>query len=82
MNGLLHVYGQRAWHDEVLIKGTPDALRALRQAIDDALHVGTALSQPLFVNDGEGFVVHIECNTEDEMDEARKPYSADYAGGR
>ncbi len=55
----LHVYAQPVQHEPAEIRGTREALTAMRDAIDAALAggVGTASA---FASDGEGFAVNVQ----------------------
>lgn len=78
---LLHVYGPDAFHDDVFIVGTPDALRALAKTVDRAIRYQEAeLPECMFVNDGEGFQVRV-LRVDDEKTALALavPYTADYA---
>lgn len=66
MNNVLHVYGQEAWHDDLVIAGTRDALESLVKVLQDALAVpGPRLQHTFFVTDGEGFRVRVVEITDD-----------------
>ena len=75
---LLHVYGQGAWHDDVHLVGTADALRALQDAITRALVNGLDVSD-VFCADGEGYDLRIIVATPEEMDDYALPYTDDVA---
>jgi hypothetical protein len=76
--GIMHVFGQDAWHQEVVIAGSRERLLALRQAIDDALEhkFGACTS---YVNDGEGYATIVCIPSDVELEALGVPYSADYA---
>lgn len=57
---LLHIYGQDTWHDDVHIVGTEEALKELRDTIDEAL-CGVPHTMDAFVNDGEEYGIKIIC---------------------
>jgi hypothetical protein len=59
--GELHIYPQYTHHDHAQVKGTRIGLEALAAAIAAALKDGEAESAPVFVNDGEGYTVLVEC---------------------
>jgi hypothetical protein len=59
--GELHIYPQYTHHDNAQVKGTRLGLEALAAAIAAALKDGEAESAPVFVNDGEGYTVLVEC---------------------
>lgn len=76
--GTLHIYAQGSFHERAYIVGTPEALEALRGAIDLALSKGKGTSAS-FVNDGEGFdtvVIQVDPETAKKL---AVPYSNDYA---
>ena len=56
---VLHAYAQRAWHDELTIAGTRDALRELHTLIGQALTSNDRASAEFFAADGEGYVAHV-----------------------
>lgn len=79
MNNILHVYGQRQWHEEVYIAGDRVALQLLANAINKAISDGTGECQTS-VNDGEGFDVYVS-RVEDQqtLDNLAVPYTKDAA---
>ena len=80
MRMTLHFYGQQGWHDAVRIIGTWEDLRSLRDALAMIVtNHATDSSATFFVNDGEGYAVHIRLETERAMEEYCVPYTADYA---
>lgn len=56
---LLHIYGQKAWHDEVIIVGNKKSLKSLIQALIDAIALGAGRAKEVMVTDGEGYDVLI-----------------------
>ena len=70
---ILHIYGQEAWHEPVLIYGTASSLKKLRDTIDITLSGGLNASE-FFVNDGEGYTVQIKI-VDEELEELAVPYS-------
>ncbi len=82
---IVHVYGQHQWHDEAVIAANTNGLRALRDAIDQALSSGAAVAR-VMVEDGEGYrlgVIRIGPERfEDWRDDARigLPYIDPVAG--
>lgn len=55
---LLHVYGQRAWHDEVYIVGNKQGLEILLVAVKQAIKESRGEADNLvFTADGEGYGV-------------------------
>lgn len=76
MDGILHIYGQKFWHDDVVILGDRLALETLRDAIDEAINNLAGRAEDVMVNDGEGFTVIV--NRIDEPDlfnTVAQPYS-------
>lgn len=55
-----HVYGQFAWHSPACIRGTKEALSALRDALDQALKEGKA-EVGMCATDGEGYAIDVHC---------------------
>ena len=88
---LLHVYGQYCNHDSAHIVGNVEGLRALRDAIDQALAVrqsdvfSSASPQPspaaastnVFADDGEGYTVLVAVTDEPRLDGLALPYAAE-----
>ena len=75
MSGYLHIYGQDAWHDPVIIVADREALEALKANVEVALSGKISVSE-LFTTDGEGFNFIIKpVSPEGYM----MPYTADYA---
>ena len=56
---VLHVHGQRLWHDEVTVVGNGQALSALRDLLNAALADGEADGE-FTVSDGEGYRLMIK----------------------
>lgn len=57
--GWMHVYGQVSGHDPVEIRGTTEALVALRDALTKAIE-GDGVSEAVAVtSDGEGYTVQV-----------------------
>lgn len=56
----LHIYGQFVPHDRATIRGNRGGLRALRDALTEALEGASTASAQVMVNDGEGYEVLIE----------------------
>lgn len=82
---VLHVYGQAIWHDDVLIMGNTEALRALREAIDRALanDSGGFAKADVTAADGEWYWVMVLRNDHDwrapEWQNAALPYTDEAA---
>jgi hypothetical protein len=81
MENILHIYSQVDWHDEAYIVGNPAGLKALRDAIDEALsdRVGTA---DAYVNDGEGFRTIIINHDKPYASEDWNKVLVPYCGGK
>jgi len=71
---LLHIYAQDAWHDDAFIVGEPEALRALRSAIDRALADRNAAVEAM-VADGEGYHVLVLCRPPEAIEGMKMPYT-------
>lgn len=74
----LHIYGQTYFHEHAFIVGNKEALEALRDAIDDALEVGSREGETtVATSDGEGYVLKVYRQEEDDnfWDKAALPYS-------
>jgi hypothetical protein len=78
-HGTMHVLAQSIWHDAAFLIGTPDALKALRDAITAALVTGTG-NVKTFANDGEGYTVYVV--SRDDMDGVPCGYTDDAARHR
>lgn len=79
---LLHVYGQHAWHDEVVIIGNKQALEILQAAVKQALKDGRSEMPAVFTADGEGYNVIIlrwDVPWPEEWTRLALPYTADCA---
>ena len=59
MDDILHIYGQGAWHDDIKIVGTKDALQKFSDNLLKVLKEGKSEFQT-FVNDGEGYSIIIK----------------------
>jgi hypothetical protein len=55
----LHIYSAASEHDEVIIIGTHDGLRALRDALTAAIERNGPKKACVFASDGEGYWVCI-----------------------
>lgn len=77
-----HVYAQYAWHGELTIEGTREALVILREAIEAALTSGMdSDSASLFTTDGEGYHAVVRIRNRAYLERQPLPYTAPYAGG-
>lgn len=56
----LHVYGQYRWHSPATIRGTSEALKLLRDAIDAALAHDQNAKATVFAADGEGYSINVQ----------------------
>lgn len=74
----LHIYGQDAWHDSVILAGDRESLTALRSLIDRALVEGRAKAE-FSCNDGEGYDFHVIPLSAEDCEKMPVPYTADYA---
>ena len=77
--GTLAIYAQPAWHDDAIILGDREGLAALRAAIDAALATGYGTADT-FVQDGEGYTLHVAMGSYTELEPVCTPYMDDYAG--
>lgn len=81
---LVHVHGQKAWHDDVYIVGNRAGLTVLHDAVNRALNnPDETASTEAFVSDGEGFELVIIHNDQpwqsDSWRRAAVPYTEEYA---
>jgi hypothetical protein len=72
-DSILHVYPQDFPRDMSTLVGTPQALRALGAAINQALKQGEALTVELEDTAGDGYVVKVCC---------RRPHRSEPPPGR
>jgi len=72
---MLHVYAAEYPHGDVYIAGTTEALKALRQAIDEAIEHNKSISEEFFTNDGEGFGVLVATVDEATVSSYVEPYA-------
>jgi hypothetical protein len=75
---VLHCYAQALWHAEAYLSGGRGALRALRDAIDKALHCGAGECD-LFTSDGEGYTLHVVAMSDADAERQVVPYTDDCA---
>jgi len=78
VNGILHVYGQKAWHDDVYILGDQETMRALADAILRALAGKPSRARKVraYTNDREGYDVFVAyLSDERELSKLALPYS-------
>lgn len=80
MPKFLHVYAQPGFHEEAYLVGNREALAALRDAIDRALHNERA-ALGAFTTDGEGYTVIVIADSGDaiKIGLMSVPYTNDYA---
>jgi len=72
----LHVYGQGAPHDDVVIVGTLEAFDALRVALRRFFLTGVNVPG-FFTADGEGYVVKLRCVDGATLDTLPATYTDD-----
>lgn len=73
---MLHVYSQNSPHDSVFISGTRESLEKLRETLDNILTEDLKFgAYEEFTNDGEGYNVHIDLLSEEQMNKMAVPYS-------
>ena len=70
----LQICGQYTYHDDAIFYGTVDALRQLRQVLDDAIDKGEG-SADFVPSDGEGYQVFAFVRSGEEMDAIPPTYS-------
>ena len=70
----LHIYGQQIWHDDLLIVGTEQSLRNLKESIDKALEQG--FSRGVYMANGdEGYDLYVRVeNDKKEWNRIETPY--------
>lgn len=71
---MCHIYGQKDWHDEVLIAGNKEGLERLRDLIDLTLEHGFGKTD-LWPKDMECYDVYMACVSEKELTDIEIPYS-------
>ena len=83
---ILHVHAQLAWHDDAVLVGNEEGLRALREAITEALESGEGGHANVTAADGEGYQVVVKLRSADfgarAWDDARLPYTDEVARER
>ena len=72
---MLHIYSPIWQHADGYIIGDKRALKDLRDALDRAISGKEPTSFKAFVNDGEGYTVHVACLSEQEVDRLSLPYT-------
>jgi thiamine monophosphate kinase len=77
---LLQIYGQRGPHDEVAIVGNPVGLRALRDAINNALDKMQDVTE-VMIADGEHYELAVTLQCEDWQDDAWQGLALPYSDG-
>lgn len=76
----LHIYAQSMWHSDAVLEGTREGLRAVRDAIDEALRTNReGISKHLVAGDGEGYSVVARVRTAEQIREGALPYVDDIA---
>jgi hypothetical protein len=76
--GVVHIWGQGAWHDTVYIRGNRSGLERLKRAVDEALEAGVA-STEAYVSDGEGYDIDIQMVSDEDAEMLGVPYFEDIA---
>jgi hypothetical protein len=66
MAEFLNLYGQSIPHSDATIRGTPETLKALANAILTATQTSNATLKT-YASDGEGYSIKIEATTNDEQ---------------
>jgi hypothetical protein len=83
MNNTIHIYGQKSFHDDVWIVSNREGLKELYCAIREALASNKKDTLRAFVNDGEGYEIHIKIddrvNSCSSKGKYSVPYYADFA---
>ncbi len=77
----LHVYAQEEQHESVWLVGDREALRNIRDAIDDVLSIPCTRDRNTLCADGEGYRVRVRLMTEEEMGALVLPYTDHVARG-
>ena len=76
MPNAVHVYGQDAHHDPVIIVGTREGLLTLLDAVMDALLTRPKRPRLFFAADGEGYEIDISLVSDAQIDNYVSPYHA------
>lgn len=71
---MMHVFGQRLWHDTVTIAGDKEDILRLKETLEIALSQQHA-SASFFPADGEEYTVQISCTKPDDMKNMLLPYT-------
>ena len=80
MTPQLHVYSQAYQHDECIIVGNREGLRALLESLRFALDGEGAVPQLVFTSDGEGYdVLAVRLDSPELFDRLSMPYKDDVA---
>lgn len=78
----LHVYAQKAWHEQATIVGTEAAIKRLRDACNEALASSPGVDE-FETTDGEGYTLVVIVTDDDSWWEQFKlPYTDDDAKDR
>lgn len=72
---MLHIYSPIWQHADGYIIGDRWALEDLRDALDRAISSKEPTSFNAFVNDGEGYTVHVAWLSEQDVDRLSLPYT-------
>ena len=86
MSKTLHIYGQAFEHQEAKIVGNLDALSALRDALNEAVHARANVTfgfvgDGLFASDGEGYEIKIVVMPDENYEKVYVEKSETYPDG-
>lgn len=76
---VLHIYGQKAWHDEAAIVGTCAELIRLRDILSAVIRSGAKGIMETCTADGEGYPLHVIPVSYQTSEKLRLPYTDDLA---
>jgi hypothetical protein len=76
--GVVHIWGQGAWHETAYIRGNRSGLERLKRAVDEALEAGSG-SAEAYVSDGEGYDIDIRIVSDKDAEMLAVPYFEDIA---
>lgn len=81
---LLHIHGQSFWHEPAFLIGNTSSLRAIQEAIEQAINKASESGKPGVAStecvtaDGEGYQVFIICD-EGDFKQRALPYTDEVA---